>query len=92
MLIEKTCLGCGALYQANAATQQRCSPCRSAWGKEVQAAGILVRRAVRLGTLSRLSCERCGHPRTHGHHSDYSKPLEVTWLCATHHRRVHTTQ
>ncbi len=23
-----------------------------------------------------------------GHHEDYSKPLEVTWLCRSHHVRL----
>lgn len=87
--VEKTCLRCGASYQANTATQQRCNPCREVWSKEVEAAGKLARRALKLGTLRQLPCERCGHPRSLAHHEDYSKPLEVIWLCATHHRRLH---
>ena len=89
LLIEKTCVGCGVAYKANTATQQRCNPCREAWGKIVQDAGNILRRALRHGEISRLPCERCGHPRSLAHHEDYSKPLEVIWLCATHHRRLH---
>lgn len=32
----------------------------------------------------------CGVSRVQAHHPDYSKPLEVEWLCAGHHRRAHT--
>lgn len=49
---------------------------------------VLARRAlngaVRRGKILRPStCERCGQVRkvVTGHHPDYSKPLEVEWLC-----------
>jgi len=48
-----------------------------------------VRWAVRTGKLVRGPCVQCGEPKTHGHHSDYSKPLDVVWLCAPCHRRLH---
>lgn len=49
-----------------------------------------VRRAVRNGYLKRLPCEVCGKKTgIHGHHDDYSKPLEVIWLCPAHHKERH---
>lgn len=45
--------------------------------------------AVRDGKIKKGKCKVCGSRKTHGHHSDYSKPLEVTWLCAKHHQRHH---
>jgi hypothetical protein len=31
----------------------------------------------------------CGETNSQAHHSDYSKPLEVVWLCRKHHLEVH---
>lgn len=45
--------------------------------------------AVRNGTLVRKSCEVCGSTKTVAHHDDYSKPLDVRWLCSSHHREWH---
>lgn len=45
--------------------------------------------AIRRGDLVRLPCEVCGEPKTQGHHDDYSKPLQVRWLCETHHKMHH---
>lgn len=41
--------------------------------------------AVKKGILKRKPCKVCGKPKVEGHHKDYSKPLEVVWLCKTHH-------
>lgn len=37
--------------------------------------------AVEKGRLLRQPCERCGALKVDGHHADYSRPLEVRWLC-----------
>lgn len=41
--------------------------------------------ALRYGRLTRKPCEVCGAPRATAHHVDYSKPLDVRWLCRPHH-------
>lgn len=48
-----------------------------------------VGNALRDGKLNRCSCEVCGNPTAHAHHDDYSKPLDVRWLCRTHHVEWH---
>jgi hypothetical protein len=46
------------------------------------------RRDGRIITPDR--CSRCGKVgRVHGHHKDYTKPLEVVWLCPVCHKQEH---
>lgn len=42
--------------------------------------------AIKTGKVVREPCEVCGAEPAEGHHEDYSKPLEVRWLCPVHHR------
>ncbi len=44
---------------------------------------------LRRGKLSRQPCEVCGSGDSQMHHPDYSKPLEVVWLCREHHLDEH---
>lgn len=48
-----------------------------------------VQNALRTGKLTRQLCDRCGRPDTHAHHEDYSRPLDVVWLCLTCHTVLH---
>ena len=52
----------------------------------------LLNNAVALRKVYRKPCEVCGEIKSEGHHEDYSKPLEVKWLCPSHHRLVHTNK
>jgi hypothetical protein len=53
-----------------------------------RAAVNAVNNAIRDGRLTRQPCEVCG-AKAQAHHDDYSKPLDVRWLCATHHAEWH---
>jgi hypothetical protein len=48
-----------------------------------------VRYAIVKGELNRMPCVKCGNPKSEAHHEDYSKPLEVIWLCKKHHEEHH---
>jgi len=52
-------------------------------------AQYLVRKAIQDGKLTRTSCKECGELKTEAHHTDYSKPLEVIFLCRKHHKKWH---
>jgi len=55
-----------------------------------------VRSAIKNGLFARPSvCQRCGkmppagsdgRATIHAHHADYTKPLDVEWICAACHR------
>jgi hypothetical protein len=57
----------------------------------VKARGVAV-EAVRQGKISPRPCEICGGEPAQKHHEDYSKPLEITWLCPKHHREMHMSR
>lgn len=60
---------------------------------ERKRAHVRVKRAVESGRLNRLPCQVCGtNEQVHGHHENYSRPLDVVWLCALHHHRHHAQQ
>jgi hypothetical protein len=49
-----------------------------------------VKRAIESGKLVRLPCEVCDSTsRVVAHHEDYTKPLQVKWLCTLHHWAEH---
>jgi hypothetical protein len=55
-----------------------------------RAAQILFRNRQRYDvSLHSRPCLRCGEEKTHGHHENYDKPLEVVWLCPAHHKQRH---
>ncbi len=47
-----------------------------------------VSNAVRDGRLTKQPC-KCKEIKVIGHHEDYSKPLEVIWMCRKCHYQLH---
>jgi hypothetical protein len=47
-----------------------------------------VNNALRYGKIHRHPCCICGS-KAEAHHEDYSKPLDVIWLCPKHHGEHH---
>jgi hypothetical protein len=48
----------------------------------------LLGNALRNQRICKEPCEICGDLKSEAHHPDYSKPLEVIWLCRKHHHKV----
>ena len=61
--------------------------------RDKERARAAVTNAIRAGKLARGKCEQDDSGvckgRIEGHHDDYSRPLDVRWLCLRHHRRFH---
>lgn len=45
--------------------------------------------AILMGRVTKQPCTVCGSDKSHGHHEDYSKALEVVWYCVKHHAQRH---
>lgn len=56
-----------------------------------KAAATKVHNAIRDGRLERKPCEVCG-VKAQAHHFDYSRPLDVIWLCSAHHSAYHVIE
>ena len=52
-------------------------------------ARVALNNAIRNRRITKTPCAVCGSKNVQGHHQDYSKPLEVVWLCIKHHREEH---
>jgi transposase-like protein len=55
------------------------------------AAHVIVRNAIRNGKFTQANnCSVCDSTeKIEGHHDDYTKPLEVRWLCEKCHKEWH---
>ena len=80
--------------RARATTEKRRASVRrltERWRKEHpqrRAAQVALGNAVRDGRLKSQPCFLCGAD-AEAHHPDYSRPLDVVWLCPAHHKQAH---
>ena len=49
----------------------------------------ITHKALRDGLLLRLNCEVCNSEISEAHHDDYTRPLDIRWLCSFHHGEHH---
>src|SRR5688572_29986465 len=47
---------------------------------------------IKRGLVVKKPCQCCGEPKAQAHHIDYSKPLEVVWLCRRCHLKEHSIE
>lgn len=70
--------------------------CAVRWNKrnpDGYRAHYLVSNAIRDRRLFRKPCIKCGATKgIHAHHEDYSKPLDVIWLCTPCHSQHHVAE
>jgi len=78
-------------YQANKERIRQVKAKARAEHPEKHKARSLLKDYAYRGKIKRLPCELCGDPKSQGHHEDYSKPLEVRWLCSKHHGMAERT-
>lgn len=56
----------------------------------LRARRILQRAVMKGHVIKPKKCENCGVvTELHGHHSDYTRPLDVIWLCKGCHSKKH---
>lgn len=76
----------------NAAHREQINKQKTDWwrrNRDRESVRNKTRYAIRVGKLVRQPCSVCGAVEVEAHHTDYSKPLEVVWLCHTHHLEAH---
>ena len=87
-------MACGYQWSPRIENPVECPNCKSRrWSitsQKQQHASAAVSKALRERVLVKKPCEVCGDTkRIEAHHADYDNPLEVVWLCRTHHRQEH---
>ena len=100
--IDKVCIHCGRDFITAKVSQELCSECSPGQSairafaryrekniEKVRMWGRTSKKACRehyfSQTCSMDSCNKEGDR----HHPDYSKPLDIVWLCKKHHRHEH---
>ena len=102
--MEKLCTKCNKEPRRANTKQRWCKTCHNSFMREWRKthteteeqrikgnARSYLRVYIRRGKIARGICEVCGDLKTVGHHDDYTKPLQVKWLCRKHHLEVHKT-
>lgn len=79
-------------YHADPANRPTVEKAKRAWRErnpEKRRAQNIVSGHLHRGSLVKGPCEHAAEGgcrgKVHAHHDDYSKPLEVRWLCVAHH-------
>lgn len=82
---KRYCLSCSNTYMRN--TRPKHSQLTDIQRKKANARAYL-NTYVKRGKVIKGVCIKCGACEVEGHHEDYTKPLEVIWLCKLHHMEI----
>jgi hypothetical protein len=77
------CRSCRAAYQRN---WRKSHP--EPYSEKIKARAVAKVYLAR-GKIQRQPCCECGQHRAQMHHEDYSRPLDVMWLCRRCHMKHH---
>jgi len=100
----KECSSCGCElnnFSESKGTKGKCRHCYSQYKKAYlsvdinkvkQSARATALRALNKGLIIKLNCALCGSVESEMHHHDYSKPLDVNWLCHACHIDFHALE
>lgn len=101
---KETCSKCSGKLEEHLIGRSRyCLKCKAKYSRETRVkhsdlspeqrlkanARAYLNTYVSRGKIVRQPCEVCGEKKSEAHHKDYSKPLEVIWLCREHHFENH---
>lgn len=87
---ERQLIASRAWKRANAERHAELARAYRARNREKTKAQNSLNYAIRKGDIVRGNCEECGtSEKVHAHHDDYSKPLQVKWLCFMCHKLAH---
>jgi hypothetical protein len=80
-------------YAANTKNKKRAAELMRGYRKDTDLiprfkARTKISNHIALGKLTSQPC-RCGNIKAQAHHHDYSKPLDVVWLCSKCHAQEH---
>jgi len=83
---QRYCKSCHALHMRNNRPKHRDLPDEARLKANVRR---MTSYYVKRGLIKKTDCANCGNIRSEAHHTDYTKPLEVIWLCRPCHLKIH---
>ena len=100
---KKECSKCNKEVEQSREGQRYCKDCHNAHARETRKKHKELTTLQKLkancrsylnvylkrGKVIKKPCEVCNSVEVEAHHNDYTKPLEVIWLCREHHLEKH---
>ena len=100
----KYCSRCNKVVEETRLKQRYCKNCHNEWQRQNRKSHSELTLLQKLkancrsylntylkrGKIKKQPCQVCGELKVEAHHDDYSKPLEIKWLCREHHIDLHS--